>query len=130
MLLVNCSGKVYKADISNVEFLRDQIGSDFDDLIRKMNERRNELLNELDEKVNELLLVFRRVITDTNTFHLSQTLGDLSSTVTQEDSTTSFNSISIMYHLVFSIRPQSSSFNSSFLLSFIFLIKSSKSDPI
>ena len=56
MLLVNCSGKVYKADISNIQSLRDQIGSDFDDLIRKMNKRRNELLDELDEKVNELLL--------------------------------------------------------------------------
>ena len=56
MLIVNCTSKVYKAGISNIESLRDQIGSDFDDLIRKVNERRNELLNELDEKVNELLL--------------------------------------------------------------------------
>ena len=55
-MLVHCSGKVYKADISNIESMRDQIESDFDGLIIKVNERRKELLNELDEKVNELLL--------------------------------------------------------------------------
>ena len=53
---VHCSDRIHKADISNIESLREQIESDFDDLVRKVNERRKELLNELDEKVDELLL--------------------------------------------------------------------------
>ena len=55
-MLVHCSDRIHKADISNIESLREQIESDFDDLVRKVNERRKELLNELDEKVDELLL--------------------------------------------------------------------------
>ena len=49
MLLVNCSGRVYKADISNIESLRNQIESDFENILSNVKERKNELLNELDK---------------------------------------------------------------------------------
>ena len=55
MLLVNCSDKVYKADISNIESLRYQIESDFENILSNVKERKNELLNELD-KIKDTLL--------------------------------------------------------------------------
>ena len=54
-VLVDCSGRVYTADISKVNVLRDQIESHFDDLIDKLNVKKRELLNELEKKVDKLL---------------------------------------------------------------------------
>ena len=54
-MLVHCSGRVYKADISNIESMRDQIESDFDDIVSKVQERKLELLNELDKMKDKLL---------------------------------------------------------------------------
>ena len=52
---VACSGRVYTADITKVNILRDQIESHFDDLVDKLNVRKKELLDELDKKVVKLL---------------------------------------------------------------------------